>query len=117
MIVVVPVYKLTPVKVSVPVVRVTPPVPDKTPVKLSLAFEMVKVLLPSRPLPAPDRLLIDAPLVVPEISNVPPSAIATALLAIEPVPLKDKVVAAPIFVLPEYRLAPASVSPAVPIAT
>ena len=58
----------------------------------------VKVWLPNLVFPAPDKLLMAAPLVVLEISSMP--ALATLLLAIEPDPVKAKVEPAPIVVEP-----------------
>ena len=48
-----------------------PPVPLAIPLKLPEPFVIVRVFPPSITLPVPDKLTIDAPLVTPEISNVP----------------------------------------------
>ena len=50
------------------------PVSWMTPLKVVLALESVSVLLPKATVPAPDKVTIDAPEVVPEISNVPLAA-------------------------------------------
>jgi len=69
-----------------------PFVPLITPAKVSAALVMVRVLLPSTTEPEllPDRLMIEAPDVVPLISKV---ALLIRLLevAMEPVPVKDRV--------------------------
>ena len=65
-----------------------------TPLKVVLALLSVRVWAPSLTLPTPapllDKVLIDAPALVPEISKVP---LAATLLevAILPLPLKAKV--------------------------
>ena len=65
-----------------------------TPLKVVLAAVIMRVLDPSLTLPTPapllDKVLIDAPALVPEISKVP---LAATLLevAMLPVPLKAKV--------------------------
>ena len=65
-----------------------------TPLKVVLALLSVRVWAPSLTLPTPapllDKVLIDAPALVPEISKVP---LAATLLevAMLPVPLKAKV--------------------------
>ena len=69
-----------------------PLVPEITPAKVSAALVIVKVLLPktTEPEELPDRLMIEAPEVVPLISKV---ALLIRLLevAMEPVPVKDRV--------------------------
>ena len=68
------------------------PLPEITPAKVSAALVIVKVLLPNTTEPAelPARLMIEAPVVVPLISTM---ALLIRLLevAIEPVPVKDRV--------------------------
>ncbi len=89
---------MVPLKVWVPVVSVRPPVPEMTPLNVSLAALRVKVLLPNTTEPEPSALLILAPLVVALISKVP---LATTLLeaAIAPLALRLRV-PAPIVVTP-----------------
>ena len=89
-----------PDKVSVPPVMARLPfVPLNTPLKVLLALVSVKALLPKVVLPAPDKLLMTAPLVLLEISNVP-ALFTPLLLAIEPEPDKAKVDPVPIVVEP-----------------
>jgi hypothetical protein len=56
------------------VVRVNPPVPLMAPENPPPALLSVSVLPPKVTVPPPDRLPIDAPAVVPWMSNVPLSA-------------------------------------------
>ena len=69
-----------------------PLVPEITPAKVSAALVMVRVLLPNTTEPEllPDRPMMEAPEVVPLISKV---ALLIRLLevAMEPVPVKDRV--------------------------
>ena len=89
-----------PDNVSVPPLMPRLPfVPLNTPLKVLLALVSVKALLPKVVLPAPDKFLMVAPLVVLEISNVP-ALFTPLLLAIEPDPVKAKVEPAPIVVEP-----------------
>ena len=79
-----------PDNVSVPPLMPRLPfVPLNTPLKVLLALVSVKALLPKVVLPAPDKLLMAALLVLLEISSMP--ALATLLLAIDPAPDKAKV--------------------------
>jgi len=81
---------LTPVSVSVPPATVTPPVPPIAPLKVELALLRVRFCAPKVTVPAPERSLMEAPLVVAAISKVP--ALATPLDdAMLPVPLSAKV--------------------------
>ena len=74
-----------------------------TPLKVVLALLSVRVWAPSLTLPTPapllDKVLIDAPALVPEISKVP---LAATLLevAMLPVPVNASVVLAPTVVAP-----------------
>ena len=69
---------------------VTEPVPEVTPEKVVLPAVMVSALLPSTVEPLPEIVVMEAPVVVPEMSN-------TALLAtpeevaMEPVPVSARV--------------------------
>ncbi len=69
-----------------------PLVPLITPAKVSAPAVMVRVLLPSTVEPEllPDRLMMEAPEVVPLISKLA-LLIMLLELAIEPVPVKDRV--------------------------
>jgi len=91
LIVALPVKVLTPVRVSVPAAMVRlPNVPPEsppsaiTPEKVPLALVRVRVWPPSATAPEPDRLMIEALIRAPEVSNVP-FAITPEELAIEPV--------------------------------
>ena len=77
-----------PVSVSVPAATVKPPAPLMSPEYEPLAWVSVRSLPAAvTTLPLPDSVLIDAPLVVALMSNVPLSA--TPLdAAIEPLPLR-----------------------------
>ncbi len=90
-----------PVSVSLPVVSVTPPLPEITPAKVPVADVTVSVLLPrSTWPPLPVRLTMEVPpLVSPEMLKVPSSA-TSALSAIEPVPLSASVAPKSIVVTP-----------------
>ena len=79
-----------PVRVSVPPETVIPPVPEATPSKVVLPAVMVSVRAPSTAEPLPDNVVIEAPDVVPEMSNTPLSATPDEV-AIAPVPVSDKV--------------------------
>ncbi len=68
-----------------------------TPAKVSDAAVKVRVLPPSATVPAPKRLLIDAPLVAPEMSKVP-STSTREDWAIEPAPVRDKIAEKPTLV-------------------
>ncbi len=101
-----PVYALVPDKVWVPACSTTlAPVPVMDPLKLS-SFAAVNVsdLDPALTVPAPAKLLILAPEVVPLISKVP-VAVTTEEPAIEPPVLRHNVPAL-IVVAPVYVLAP-----------
>ena len=80
-----------PVSVSVPApVSVSPPAPPITPANVEDWLVSVSVFDPSVTPPDPDSVAIEAPLVVPEISNVPLSA--TPLdNAIDPAPASARV--------------------------
>ena len=85
------------------------------------AFDRVSVLVPKATPPAPDRLTIEAPLVVAEISNAPVAA--TEELAILPPPDSARVPPV-IVVMPKNVLTPVRVSvpvvrarPPVPLST
>ena len=84
---VVPVKVLVPLKVCVPPETVIPPVPLIPPPKVVLPLVKVKVWLPRLTAPLPDNVLIDAPLVVAEISNVP-LLVTCEDVAMDPLPLK-----------------------------
>ena len=77
-----------------------PPVPPMLPEKVLAAWVSVSVWLPNATLPAPDRVWIDAPALVPDRSNVPASATPEEL-AIDPLPASASVVPAPMVVAPE----------------
>ena len=100
-----PVKMLAPVSVSVPpaIVR-PPPVPPKPPSAIMPenvpdALVSVSVCAPSETPPAPDKVMIDAPAVVPKISNWPLS-ITFEESAIEPVPFSRKAAPGSIVVVP-----------------
>ena len=78
----------------------TPP-PAITPEKVPEALVSVSVWppLPSETPPAPVRVMIDAPPIVPEMSNVPLS-MTLAESAIEPVPFSRKAAPVSIVVTP-----------------
>ena len=84
---VMPVYVFRPCKVCVPPEMITPPEPEITPSNLPAASVILRICAPSTtaPLEAPARLLMEAPLVVAEILNVP-SAMTEAEAAILPAP-------------------------------
>ncbi len=79
---------MAPVRVRVPAVSVSPPLPPINPPKLPLALVTVNVWLPSTTFvvadDVPERDLMLAPLVVPEMSKMPeplkttPEELATA---------------------------------------
>ena len=87
-----------------------PPVPPLrppsaiTPAKVSLALVRVSAWPPSATVPLPDRLVIDAPDVVPEMSNAPLAA--TALALIDPAPANARVAPVSIVVSPVYVFTP-----------
>src|SRR6185503_10500288 len=62
---------LLPVSVAVPPETIKPPAPSVAPSKLPLALVSVKLFAPSATVPLPVNVVIEAPAVVPEISNVP----------------------------------------------
>ena len=63
---------LAPESLSVPAVKVSPPVPLMTPPNVLLALESVSVFAPSVTPPEPERVVIVVPpLVRLEMSNVP----------------------------------------------
>ncbi len=79
-----------------------PPAPEMSPVKRSAAAVMVNILPPrttKAPGPVPPRLTIEAPVVVPEMSNVP-SAMTLLDCAMLPVPSRNSVVPVPMVVAP-----------------
>ena len=84
-----PLYVLTPDKVSVPAFKTKLPVPLITPLKFPLALLRVNCWAPRFVLPEPSRLVIVMPFVT-LISNVP-TAFICELLAIEPLPLRARV--------------------------
>jgi hypothetical protein len=88
--VVVPEYVLAPVRISVPIKSVSPPVPEAAPAKVPEPLVRVRVFDPRVTPPAPDRVTIDAPDVVPEMEKVPPSETPLEL-AIEPEPERARV--------------------------
>ena len=73
-----------------PPVRVTPPLPPIAPEKAVEALVRVSVCAPRATLPEPDRVLIEAPDVVPEISKMPLS-VTPLDEAILPVPVSASV--------------------------
>ena len=85
-----------PLRVSVPPETVRPPVPPMTPPKVVEPAVIVSVCAPSETPPVPDRVLIDAPAEVPEMSNVPLSATPEEV-AMLPVPMRARV--APLLML------------------
>jgi len=90
---------LAPVSVSVPPLTLRPPKPMIAPLKVELALLTVSVLLPKATAPAPERSLMEAPLVVEAMSKVP--ALATPLdAAMLPVPLRATVAPLPMVVPP-----------------
>ena len=80
-----------------------------TPSKVSKAPVRVRVCAPSTTLPVPDRLVTDAPAVVPEMSKVPFTH-GSSESAIEPVPIRARVAPASTRVRPVKVLVPESVS-------
>ena len=82
-----------------------PPVPPNrppsasTPAKVPEALVSVRVWAPSETPPAPVRVVIAAPAVVPEMSKTPLS-ITFEELAIEPAPVSKKTPAASMVVVP-----------------
>ena len=99
-----------PFSVSVPFAIVRPPpAPPMTPLKVPFgppwALVRVSVWPPSATEPVPFKVVMLAPAVVPEMSNVPlsvtPELDAPKELAMLPVPLRARVAPAPILVVPE----------------
>ena len=91
---------MVPESVSVPAATVKPPAPLIAPEKVPAAALSVRPLLAAvTTLPAPDKVVIVAPLVVPDTFNVP---LATTPLdvAIEPLPLYARVAGLLMVVVP-----------------
>ena len=74
-----------------PDVRVSPPLPLMLPENIVEPFEMVSVWPPKLTLPAPESVLIVAPAVVPEMSNVPAATLTRLELERLPVPVSASV--------------------------
>ncbi len=85
-----PVKPLTPERVSVPPPTISDPAPKMSPEKVPAASVRVRVSAPSRTRPWPERLTIEAPAVVPEMSKRPLS-LTPAEWAIEPLPRSARV--------------------------
>ncbi len=81
---------MLPLSVWVPPVRVRPPVPPITPLKVSFAAVSVRVLPPKVTVPAPASVVMLAPEVVLLISKVP-VAVTPLEVAILPEPESAKV--------------------------
>ena len=75
------------------------PVPEVTPAKVVLPAVIVSALLPSRVEPLPDRVLIEAPVVVPVMSNTPLAATPEEVATL-PVPVSARVAPELIVVAP-----------------
>ena len=80
---------LVPLKVSAPAATVTPPEPLIPPEKVVEALVRVRVSPPRATTPEPDRVMIDAPALVPEMSKTPLTSTSEES-AIEPVPVNAK---------------------------
>src|SRR6185503_15803454 len=95
-----------------------PPAPPMTPAKLPDALVRVSVLVPRATLPEPDKVLMNAPELVPEISKVP---LSTTPLdeAMLPAPASASVppemVVAPVYVLTPDRVSVPAVSVTPPL--
>ena len=78
---------MVPLRVSFPPVMTRPPAPSIAPSKVVEALVRVRYLLPRVTRPLPERVTIDAPRLVPEMSNVPLSTTSDDW-AIDPVPVR-----------------------------
>ena len=89
---------MSPDSVSVPVVSVSPPLPSIAPEKVRCASGIVSVSVcaPSVTVPLPDSVMIEAPGVVAEMSNVPSSATSLELAM---VPAPDSASVPPLIVV------------------